>query len=172
KLANGQNEERLTFERYVLAAYFQQIIDAANFRLRRMTNDRYQFVRKIDRSKGLRQSGLELEIVDEYTGKERHVNSLSGGEGFKASLALALGLADTIQNTSGGVHIETMFVDEGFGTLDANSLEIAIETLIDLQSTGRLVGIISHVEELKARIGAQLVVTNSKEGSQAAFEVQ
>ena len=131
-----------------------------------MTNDRYTLKRKIEKGKGNKQSGLELEIIDAYTGKERHVSTLSGGEGFKASLALALGLADVIQSYAGGVQIETMFVDEGFGTLDA-----AINSLMDLRDLGRLVGIISHVEELRERIDARLEVTLGKSGSHAKFIV-
>lgn len=171
ELANGNNAERITFERFVLAAYFDDIIKAANLRLRKMTNERYTLKRKVDKGKGTKQSGLELEIVDAYTGKERHVNTLSGGEGFKASLSLALGLADVIQSYAGGVHIETMFVDEGFGTLDPESLDSAINALMDLKNLGRLVGIISHVEELRERIGARLEVSLGKNGSHAKFIV-
>lgn len=171
ELANGNNAERITFERFVLAAYFDDIIKAANLRLRKMTNERYTLKRKADKGKGTKQSGLELEIVDAYTGKERHVNTLSGGEGFKASLSLALGLADVIQSYAGGVHIETMFVDEGFGTLDPESLDSAINALMDLKNLGRLVGIISHVEELRERIGARLEVSLGKNGSHTKFIV-
>lgn len=167
--ANGKNEKRITFERYVLAAYFDDILIAANNRLEIMTNSRYVLQRKEEKSKGSGQSGLELEIIDSYTGKARHVKTLSGGEGFKASLSLALGLADVIQSYSGGVQIETMFIDEGFGTLDPESLDQAMNTLIELQSYGRLVGIISHVPELKERIGARLEITPSKEGSSVQF---
>ena len=169
ELANGNNLERITFERYVLAAYFDDIIKAANRRLSKMTNERYALKRKAEKGKGTKQSGLELEIIDAYTGKERHVNTLSGGEGFKASLALALGLADVIQSYAGGVHIETMFVDEGFGSLDPESLDGAINALMDLKNLGRLVGIISHVDELRERIEARLEVSLGKRGSHAKF---
>ena len=169
ELANGNNLERITFERYVLAAYFDDIIKAANRRLSKMTNERYALKRKAEKGKGTKQSGLELEIIDAYTGKERHVNTLSGGEGFKASLALALGLADVIQSYAGGVHIETMFVDEGFGSLDPESLDGAINALMDLKNLGRLVGIISHVDELRERIEARLEVSLGKSGSRAKF---
>ena len=169
ELANGNNLERITFERYVLAAYFDDIIKAANRRLSRMTNERYALKRKAEKGKGTKQSGLELEIIDAYTGKERHVNTLSGGESFKASLALALGLADVIQSYAGGVHIETMFVDEGFGSLDPESLDGAINALMDLKNLGRLVGIISHVDELRERIEARLEVSLGKSGSHAKF---
>ena len=169
ELANGNNLERITFERYVLAAYFDDIIKAANRRLSKMTNERYALKRKAEKGKGTKQSGLELEIIDAYTGKERHVNTLSGGEGFKASLALALGLADVIQSYAGGVHIETMFVDEGFGSLNPESLDGAINALMDLKNLGRLVGIISHVDELRERIEARLEVSLGKSGSRAKF---
>ncbi len=164
-IASGKNTYRVTFERYVLAAFLDDILLAANTRLSKMTNGRYQLQRKTERSKGNVQSGLELLVFDQYTGSTRHVKTLSGGESFKASLALALGLADIVQSFSGGVSMETMFIDEGFGTLDPESLENAIETLIEIQSTGRLVGIISHVPELKERIDARFEVTATQSGS-------
>ncbi len=165
EIAAGKNTYRITFERYVLASFLDDIIKAANARLNRMTNGRYQLQRKTERSKGNAQSGLELLAFDQYTGGSRHVKTLSGGESFKASLSLALGLADIVQGYSGGVSMETMFIDEGFGTLDPESLENAIETLIDIQSTGRLVGVISHVPELKERIDARFEVTSTQTGS-------
>jgi DNA repair protein SbcC/Rad50 len=171
KTANGFNEERITFERYVLAAYFDEIIDAANIRLSKMAGGRFILKRKEVRGKGTKQEGLELEVFDNYTGKSRHVKTLSGGESFKASLALALGLADVVQAYAGGISLDTMFVDEGFGTLDPESLDNAIECLIDLQNGGRLVGIISHVPELKERIDARLEITPAKEGSKATFVI-
>lgn len=168
-IASGKNTYRITFERFVLAAFLDDILVAANARLSRMTNGRYQLERKTERSKGTAQSGLELLAFDQYTGASRHVKTLSGGESFKASLALALGLADIVQSYSGGVSMETMFIDEGFGTLDPESLENAIETLIDIQSTGRLVGIISHVPELKERIDARFEVTATQVGSVVSY---
>lgn len=169
--ANGDNEQRITFERYVLAAYFDEIISAANLRLEKMTGGRYLLKRKEDKSKGRAQQGLELEVFDNYTGKARHVKTLSGGEGFKASLSLALGLADVVQAYSGGISLDTLFVDEGFGTLDPESLDSAVQCLIDLQKGGRLVGIISHVPELKERIKTILQIFPEKEGSYAKFVV-
>lgn len=168
-ISRGQNTYRITFERYVLAAFLDDILREANGRLRKMTNGRFELLRKTDRSKGNIQSGLELLVFDQYTGKERHVKTLSGGESFKASLALALGLADVVQAYAGGVSLETMFIDEGFGTLDPESLDQAVEALIDIQSAGRLVGIISHVPELKERIDARLEVTTSQLGSKTEF---
>lgn len=171
KTANGSNDEKITFERYVLAAYFDEIISAANLRLDKMTGGRFVLKRKEDRGKYGRQEGLELEVFDNYTGRARHVKTLSGGESFKASLALALGLADIVQAYAGGISLDTMFVDEGFGTLDPESLDHAIQCLIDLQKSGRLVGIISHVPELKERIDVRLEITPAKEGSRVSFIV-
>lgn len=168
-IANGDNSERITFERFVLAAYFDEIIDTANIRLSKMAGGRFVLKRKEEKGKGRKQEGLELEVFDNYTGKARHVKTLSGGESFKASLALALGLADVVQNHAGGISLDTMFVDEGFGTLDPESLDMAIQCLIDLQADGRLVGIISHVPELKERIDVRLEITPAKEGSKAKF---
>lgn len=171
KIANGDNDERITFERYVLAAYFDEIIEAANIRLYKMASGRFVLRRKEEKGKGRKQEGLELEVFDNYTGKARHVKTLSGGEGFKASLALALGLADVIQSYAGGVVLDTIFVDEGFGTLDPESLDNAIQCLTDLQTGGRLVGIISHVPELRERIDARLEISAAREGSKAKFNI-
>ncbi len=171
KVAKGDNVQRLTFERYVLAAYFDEIITAANLRLDKMTGSRYLLKRKEDKSKGRAQQGLELEVFDNYTGKARHVKTLSGGEGFKASLALALGLADIVQSYAGGISLDTLFVDEGFGSLDSESLDSAIQCLVDIQKTGRLVGVISHVFELKERIKSVLEICPNKEGSYARFVI-
>ena len=171
ELSNGKKAPYISFERYVLASYFQDIIDAANLRLEKMTGDRFSLKRKTSKSKGLGQKGLELEVYDNYTASSRDVSSLSGGESFKASLSLALGLSDVVQSNSGGVSLETMFIDEGFGTLDPQSLDSAIDSLLDLQSGGRLVGIISHVEELKERIDAKLEVKSTKNGSIAKFNI-
>lgn len=171
RIAKGENPQRITFERYVLAAYFDEIIVAANQRLDKMTGSRYMLKRKEDKSKGRAQQGLELEVYDNYTGKARHVKTLSGGEGFKASLALALGLADVVQSYSGGISLDTLFVDEGFGTLDPESLDSAIECLVEIQKSGRLVGVISHVPELKERIKSVLEIFSQKEGSFAKFVV-
>ncbi|MGM9973396.1 MAG: AAA family ATPase [Clostridiaceae bacterium] len=169
KVSRGFNSERISFERYVLAAYFDEIITAANVRLNKMTSGRYALYRIQEKTKGSHQQGLDLEVYDNYTGKARHVKTLSGGESFKASLSMALGLADVVQANAGGISLETMFVDEGFGTLDPESLDNAISTLIELQKSGRLVGIISHVPELKERIEAKLIITTGIEGSHASF---
>ncbi|NLC94642.1 MAG: SMC family ATPase, partial [Bacilli bacterium] len=167
KVANGDNPQRIAFERYVLAAYFEDIIKAANQRLKKMTHDRYYLDRKDEKGKGRAQQGLDLEVYDYYTGKRRDVSTLSGGEAFMASLALALGLSDVVQSYAGGIQLDTIFIDEGFGTLDPESLDQAINTLISLQKQGRLIGIISHVQELKERIDVKLEVKPSKFGSTA-----
>lgn len=169
-MTRGQNTYRITFERYVLASFLDDILREANHRLSKMTSGRYELHRKTDRSKGNVQSGLELLVFDQYTGQERHVKTLSGGESFKAALSLALGLADIVQQYAGGVSLETMFIDEGFGTLDPESLDQSIEALIDIQSSGRLVGIISHVPELKERIDARLEVIATQSGSRTEFQ--
>lgn len=171
KLANGDNSWRMTFETFVLVTYFEKILFEANKRLEKMTGGRYYFKRQQQLSSRQRKAGLDLDIMDNYTGKTRAVATLSGGEGFKASLALALGLSDVVQQSVGGIELNTIFIDEGFGTLDAESLETTIDCLIELQLGGRLVGIISHVAELKERIKAQLVVTPSEKGSQAVFKI-
>ncbi len=169
QLAKGSNAQRVSFETYVLTGYFEQIIAVANLHLQQMTFGRFSLLRKKDRSRGNQFSGLDLEIFDNNTGFARHVSTLSGGESFKASLALALGLAEVVQHHAGGIRIETMFIDEGFGSLDAQSLDSAVDTLISLQSSGHLVGIISHVAQLADRIPAKLLVSSSPKGSSARF---
>lgn len=164
-ISRGQNAEKISFERYVLASYFDEIIEAANIRLSKMTSGRYELSRIEEKIKGRAQQGLELEVYDNYTGKLRHVKTLSGGESFKASLSLALGLADVVQAHAGGINLDTMFIDEGFGTLDSESLENAIQCLLELQKSGRLVGIISHVPELRDRINCRLEIIPSMQGS-------
>lgn len=165
----GENSSKISFERYVLSAYYEDIIDAANLRFSKMTMGRFELSRKQDVSDARKKSGLDLEIFDNYTGKFRDIKTLSGGESFKASLSMALGLADVVQSYSGGIQLDTMFIDEGFGTLDPESLEKAIECLIELQQDGRIVGIISHVPELKERIDTKLEVSLSNNGSTATF---
>jgi exonuclease SbcC len=171
RIAQGRNNGMITFERYVLAAFLDDILSAANIRLRKMSQGRYILSRTEELARRNKQSGLELEVFDNYTGKSRHVKTLSGGEGFKASLSMALGLSDVVQSHSGGVQLDTMFIDEGFGTLDQESLDNAVSCLIDLQESGRLVGIISHVQELKERIDTRLEVKSTNTGSTTEFVV-
>lgn len=170
-MIKGQNTEKISFERYVLASYFDDIIEASNIRLSKITGGRFELLRKKEKGKGSSQQGLDLEVFDNYTGKPRPVKTLSGGESFKASLSMALGLADVVQAYAGGIQLDTMFVDEGFGTLDPESLDNAIQCLIGLKEGGRLVGIISHVPELKESIETQLEVIPTKEGSKAKFNI-
>lgn len=163
-LLRGQNSKKISFERYVQMGYLEQITEAANIRLKNLSNGQY-FLQCSDRQEAHgRQSGLSLDVYDTYTGQSRDVKSLSGGEKFNASLCLALGMADVIQSFQGNVKIDTMFIDEGFGSLDEESLMKAIDTLIDLQKSGRMIGVISHVSELKAAMPAILQVEKLKEG--------
>jgi exonuclease SbcC len=167
RTANGElsGKQKLAFEQYVQASYFNQILMEANKRLKLMTSNRFELFRREEAIDYRSQTGLEIDVLDHYTGRLRSVKSLSGGESFKASLALALGLSDVIQGHAGGVEIDTLFIDEGFGALDAESLEQAIQTLSGLASGNRLVGIISHVSELKERIDKQIIIEKSHSGS-------
>ena len=166
KLSGGLGKQK--FEQYVLATYFADAVEAANQRLFAMTGGRYQ-LECHQMTAAETQAALDLDVLDNYTGKLRSVGSLSGGETFQAALALALGLSDVIQNYAGGVELDVLFVDEGFGTLDAESLEQAVATLHSLVQGRRMVGIISHVPELKSRIENQLVVTKTPGGSTVAL---
>ena len=166
RTANGQlsGKQRISFENYVLGTYFDEILFAANKRFQEMTS--YQFeLRKSEGQFGNKQTGLDLDVFDAYTGKARDVSSLSGGEKFKASLALSLGLSDIVQQQAGGIQIDTMFIDEGFGSLDEESLEQTMKTLGELSGNATLVGIISHVEALREKIEKKIVVTKTSQGS-------
>lgn len=154
-------------ETFIQMTYFDRIIDRANTRLVVMTDGQYELKRRAKAENNRSQSGLELDVIDHYNGSERSVKTLSGGESFKASLALALGLSDEIQSYAGGIRLDTMFVDEGFGSLDETSLQQAVRALAGLTEGNRLVGIISHVAELKERIDKQIVVTKEKTGGSA-----
>ena len=164
--ANGNvsGKERIMLETYVQTTYFDRIINRANTRLVVMTGGQYDLKRRATADSLRSQSGLELSVIDHYNGTERSVKTLSGGESFKASLSLALGLSDEIQSSAGGIRLDTMFVDEGFGSLDEESLEQAMKALTGLTESNRLVGIISHVAELKERIDRQIVVTKDRSG--------
>ena len=164
--ANGtiSGKSKITLETYVQMAYLDRILNRANTRLMVMSSGQYELIRKEDVRDSRSQVGLELDVVDHYNGSIRSVRTLSGGEAFKASLALALGLSEEVQCTSGGIQLDTMFIDEGFGTLDEESLENAIKILSELGKGNRLIGIISHVNELKERIDKQIIVEKDKDG--------
>ena len=168
RIARGQatGTNRISFERYVLGFYFDQIVICANKRLSVMSDGHYQLVRNTE-GEGRGKGGLSLDVVDYATGKRRPVSSLSGGESFEASLSLALGLSDYAQQRAGGMHLDTVFIDEGFGSLDPDSLEQVMRVLSDLASGDCLVAIISHVEELEKRIENRIEVKASAEGSSA-----
>ncbi|WP_241670146.1 AAA family ATPase, partial [Staphylococcus aureus] len=160
EIVSGKNNKNLTLENFVLIYYLDQIIAQANLRLATMSDNRYQLIRREAVSHGL--SGLEIDVFDLHSNKSRHISSLSGGETFQSSLALALGLSEIVQQQSGGISLESIFIDEGFGTLDQETLETALDTLLNLKSTGRMVGIISHVSELKNRIPLVLEVKSDQ----------
>lgn len=166
--ANGElnGKAKITFESFVQSVYLDYVLSAANQRLLLMSDERYLLKRKEESNNKRLQTGLDLEVLDQWTGKNRDVQSLSGGESFKAALSLALGLSDVIQSQNGGIHIDTIFIDEGFGTLDHESLTKAMEIIHQLSSEGeKMVGIISHVEELKGQIDQKIEVYRDKEGS-------
>ena len=164
-VASGQTGNRVSLQRYVLGVLLDDVLAEASQRLLLMSKGRYRLTRKLDRSKGNKTSGLELEIEDAYSGARRPANTLSGGESFMAALSLALGLSDVVQSYSGGIKLETLFIDEGFGSLDMESLDLAIQTLVDLRKSGRTIGIISHVSELKEQMSQRIDVTPSDQGS-------
>lgn len=173
EVANGKgiNQYGVTLQRFVLGALLDDVATAANLRLQKMSRNRYYLQRTLDRARRNSPAGLELEVFDNNTGVARNVNTLSGGETFLASLSLALGLADVVQAYSGGIRLDTMFIDEGFGSLDPETLDFAIKTLLDLQQEGRLIGIISHVPELKERIDTRLEISFTARGSKAEFKI-
>lgn len=168
KLSSMNGMGKVMLETYVQMDYFERIISRANARLRIMTEGQYDLVRSREALSNQGQIGLDLNVIDHVNGSERSVKSLSGGELFKAALALALGLADEIQESAGGIKLDTMFVDEGFGSLDENSLAQAMKALTTIAGTNRLVGIISHVPELKQRIDKQIIVKKSPDGASTA----
>ncbi len=170
-VANGTRNgaAKIRFEAYVQAIYFDRVIAAANERLRLLSNGQFELVRA-DASSGNSKAGLGLYVIDSFTGRARDASSLSGGESFEASLCLALGLSDVVQEHAGGVAFDTMFVDEGFGSLDQSALAGAINLLSDLSGGTKLVGIISHVEDLKSNIPKKIIVKKTRAGSTARVE--
>lgn len=171
RVARGEEGIRVSFERYVQGTLLDEVLVSASERLRRMSKQRYALRRATTGGDLRRAGGLELEITDAHTGRARAVSSLSGGEGFQASLALALGLSDVVQRHAGGIRLDTVFIDEGFGSLDAEALDLALRTLEELNQGGRLVGLISHLDDVKARIPARLEVTPGPGGSHARFRI-
>jgi exonuclease SbcC len=161
----GANNRKMSLRSYVLAARLEEVAEAASERLRRMSGGRYEFVHSDAAGSHGRRGGLGLDIHDEYTGAVRSTKTLSGGESFQASLALALGLADVVAAEAGGVVIDTMFIDEGFGTLDADALDAVMGVLDELRAGGRVVGVVSHVDELRQRIPSRLHVLRGRTGS-------
>ena len=168
--ANGNitGKDKIMLETYIQMHYFDRIISRANTRLMIMTGGQYDLIRREEALSKVGQSGLDLDVIDHYNGTTRSVKSLSGGESFKASLALALGLSDEIQSSAGGIQLDTMFIDEGFGSLDEDSLAQAMNALASLASSNKLIGIISHVGELKQKIDKQIIVKKDKTGGSRA----
>lgn len=164
-VANGRTGNKISLHRFVLGVLLDDVLIQASQRLRLMSKGRYDLKRKEVRSKGNAGSGLDLIVEDAYTGKWRDVATLSGGESFMAALSLALGLSDVVQSYSGGIRLDTLFIDEGFGSLDPESLDLAVQTLVELQQSGRTIGIISHVSELKEQMPLRLDVHASRVGS-------
>lgn len=171
KIAKGENSQRISFERYILGIYFQEIISAANIRFSKLTNGRFLFKYLREDFDKRSQQGLGIKVFDNYTSNERDINTLSGGQSFEAALSLALGLSDVIQRYSGGISVDTLFIDEGFGSLDSNSIQNALECLIDSNDKAKLIGIISHVQELKDFIQYKIEVLDSVNGSKIKIQI-
>lgn len=166
---NGKSKVEL--ETYVQMAYFDRILRRANLRLMTMSSGQYEMKRRESADNKKDKSGLELNVIDHYNGSERSVKTLSGGETFQASLSLALGLSDEIQSMAGGIQIDAMFVDEGFGSLDEDALNQAVKALGNLAEGKKLVGIISHVSELKDRIDKKIVITKNRSGERVGSSI-
>ncbi|MFV8457237.1 AAA family ATPase [Vibrio owensii] len=171
-VASGKTGSRISLHRFVLGVLLDDVLIQASQRLSLMSKGRYILARKTEGFKGAAGRGLDLVVEDSYTGKTRDVATLSGGESFMAALALALGLSDVVQSYSGGIHLDTLFIDEGFGSLDPESLDLAIQTLVDLQQTGRMIGVISHVSELKEQVAQRIDVEPSRLGSTVSVKSQ
>lgn len=164
-VAGGQNAQRLSLHRFVLSVLLDDVLTVASLRLEKMTHGRYQLLRESEVADARSAGGLTILVEDAYTGQQRSTKTLSGGEGFMAALALALGLSDVVQSYAGGIKLDTLFVDEGFGSLDDEALDMAIDTLAELRASGRTIGIISHVRELKDRLHDRIDVIRERNGS-------
>lgn len=172
--ANGKlnGKAKIELETYIQMAYFDRILRRANLRLMTMSSGQYELKRQEQSKNQKEKAGLDLNVIDHYNGTERSVKTLSGGESFQASLSLALGLSDEIQASAGGIRLDSMFVDEGFGSLDEESLEQALKALAGLADGKRLVGIISHVSELKERIDNKIIVTKQCNGENMGSSIR
>ena len=169
-VANGKlSKEKISFRRAFLQSIFSDVIEESNAKFDKVTEGRYKFMAAERANKRFQSGGLDIKIFDAYTGKTRPATTLSGGESFLAALSLALGLAQVVKNIAGGIKLDAIFIDEGFGSLDSEALDMVISTLEELNFGGRLVGIISHVDELKQRIPVRLEVQKSQFGSTAKF---
>ncbi|QPG06350.1 SMC family ATPase [Salinimonas marina] len=168
-VTSGKTGSRVSLHRFVLGVLLDDVLIQASQRLALMSKGRYRLIRKLAGFKGAAGRGLDLEVEDSYTSRSRDVATLSGGESFMAALALALGLSDVVQSYSGGIRLETLFIDEGFGSLDPESLDLAIQTLVDLQQSGRTIGVISHVSELKEQMAQRIEVIPSRQGSKVTL---
>lgn len=164
-VANGKKGQKISLQRFVLGVLLDDVLIEASHRLLHMSKGRYRLLRNLDRAKGNKASGLEIYIEDNYTGKTRSAATLSGGESFMAALSLALGLSDVVQAYAGGIQLDALFIDEGFGSLDTDALDLAIHTLLDLQSSGKMIGLISHVTELKEQMAQRIDIISSPTGS-------
>ena len=169
-MLNGK--AKIELETYVQMAYFDRILIRANRRMLTMSSGQYELKRQEQSKNQKEKAGLDLNVIDHYNGTERSVKTLSGGESFQASLSLALGLSDEIQASAGGIRLDSMFVDEGFGSLDEESLEQALKALAGLADGKRLVGIISHVSELKERIDNKIIVTKQCNGENMGSSIR
>ncbi len=167
--SSSDNALRMGLAAYVLSERLRQVVAAANERLGAMTDERFTLEQVDERGAGEQRGGLSLRVRDLWSGTQRDPATLSGGETFLVSLALALGLADTVSHEAGGTQLDTLFVDEGFGALDADTLDSVMDTLDSLRDGGRVVGVVSHVPELRTRITTQLEVRKSRRGSTAAL---
>ncbi|MCM2681244.1 AAA family ATPase [Echinimonas agarilytica] len=170
-VANGKTGNKISLQRFVLSVLLDDVLMAASQRLQLMSKGRYQLLRKEQRAKGNKASGLELEVEDAYSSKVRSVATLSGGESFMAALSMALGVSDVVQAYAGGIRLDTLFIDEGFGSLDQESLDLAIRTLVDLQSSGRMIGVISHVTEMKEQIATRVDLHKTPSGSRISISL-